>query len=133
MVSLFTAEPLPTSLTVAIGEIAGLLQLHGKWMNGEPTSLLTHGLPIGFLKRTEPREYGGLTVLFADRFDQIHLKLFAVSAPNDKHHMDLRALAPTREELLAAAKWARSQAAGEGFEMEMRATLRTFGVELDDA
>ena len=47
--------------------------------------------------------------------------------------MDLRALAPTREELLAAAKWARSQAAGEGFEMEMRATLRTFGVELDDA
>jgi hypothetical protein len=91
------------------------------------------GLPTGFLGRCTRRQFGGLTVLFADRFDQIHLKLFAISRPFDKHYHDLRRLSPTREELLAAAAWARSQAVGEGFEMELRGALDAFGVTLDDA
>lgn len=64
--------------------------------------------------------------------DQIHLKLFATSGPYDKHYADLRALAPTREELLAAAKWVRTQASGEGAEFELRGTLASFGVEFED-
>lgn len=128
---LVSAEPLPAGLRTAIADVA-LLVGSDRWMNGEPTSLLIHGLPSGFLDRCERRTYGGLTILLADRVDQIHLKLFAISAPNDKHHADLRALSPTAAELVSAAQWARTQATGEGFEMELRATLATFGVELGD-
>ena len=130
---LVSAEPLPTPLAEAISDVATLHRLQAKWMNGGPTSLLRQGLPVGFLDRCTHRRFGGLTVLFADRFDQIHLKLFAISRPFDKHHSDLQRLSPTREELLAAAAWARTQAVGEGFEMELRAALDTFGVKLDDA
>lgn len=128
---LVSAEPIPGPLVAAISDVAELHRLQPKWMNSEPTSLLHHGLPSGFLGRCARREFGGLTVLFADRFDQIHLKLLATSRPGDKHHVDLQHLRPTREELLSAAEWARSQAVGEGFEMELRASLATFGVELD--
>jgi hypothetical protein len=71
-------------------------------------------------------------LLLASRFDQIHLKLLAISRQHDKHHADLRRLAPSPAELQAAAAWARTQAAGEGFEFELRGILATFGVELDD-
>lgn len=130
---LVSAQPLPAALAEAIADVAQLHRLPPKWMNGGPTSLLRHGLPSGFLDRCTRRQFGGLTVLFADRFDQIHLKLFAISRPFDKHHSDLQRLSPARDELLAAAQWARTQATGEGFEMELRAALATFGVNLDDA
>lgn len=130
--TLQTADPLPATLVEAISDIAQLHGLQRKWMNNGPTSPLVHGLPAGFLTRCTPRTYGGLTVLFASRFDQIHLKLLAIDHPNDKHHVDLRRLQPTREELLAAVSWARTQAVGEVFEMELRRTLASFGVELDD-
>ncbi|MEO7734686.1 MAG: DUF6036 family nucleotidyltransferase [Kofleriaceae bacterium] len=130
---LTSAQPLPAPLAEAIVDIATLHHLQKKWMNGGPTSLVRLGLPHGFLDRCTRRQFGGLTVLFADRFDQIHLKLFAMSRPFDKHHHDLQRLTPTRDELLAAAAWARTQAVGEGFEMELRAALNAFGVPIDDA
>ena len=102
-------------------------------MNGGPTRLLHSGLPAGFLDRCSRRQFGGLTVLFADRFDQIHLKLLAMGRPFDRHHRDLQRLSPTTEELMAAATWARTQATGEGFELELRGALAAFGVTLDDA
>ncbi|HWO24003.1 MAG TPA: DUF6036 family nucleotidyltransferase [Kofleriaceae bacterium] len=130
--TLQSAEPLPSTLVEAISDVAKLHGLQPKWMNNGPTSLLVHGLPEGFLDRCTPRTYGGLTVLFASRFDQIHLKLLASNRLNDKHHADLRRLQPTREDLLAAASWARTQAVGEVFEMELRRTLASFGVEFAD-
>jgi hypothetical protein len=127
-----SAEPLPEALSSAIADIAKLHSLRPKWMNNEPTSLLVHGLPVGFLARCVSHEWGGLKIFFASRFDQLHLKLLAISSPGDKHHVDLKRLQPTKDELIAAARWARTQAAGEGFEMELRASLRSFGVDVDD-
>lgn len=131
--TLTSAEPLPPSLATAVAEIATMYRLDPKWMNAEPTSLLRHGLPKGFLDRCVRREFSALTVLFASRFDQIHFKLLAISRPNDKHHADLKQLEPTREELWSAVRWVRTQATGEGSEMELRAALASFGVDLDDA
>jgi hypothetical protein len=59
-------------------------------------------------------------------------ELLAIDRLDDKHHADLRRLQPTREELLAAASWSRTQAVGEVFEMELRRSLASFDVELDD-
>jgi len=130
--TLITAEPMPGTLLDAITAIGALHGLNPKWMNGEPTSLLRHGLPDGFLARCVRRDFGGVTLLLASRFDQIHLKLFAFERPGDKHELDLRRLAPTRDELLSAATWVRTHAVGEEAEWELRAKLRRFGVELDD-
>jgi hypothetical protein len=129
---LVTAEPLPPALAAAISDVAKVRGLHPNWINGEPTGLLTHGLPDGFLERCSRRSFGALTIHFADRFDQIHLKLIASSHPHDKHHRDLEALNPTELELRAAVSWARTQVHGEGAELELRAILATFGVEIDD-
>jgi hypothetical protein len=130
--TLQSARPLPVTLVAAIADVAELLGLQPKWMNNEPTGLLRNGLPDGFLERCVSRTYGGLTVLFASRLDQIHLKLLAIDRPNDKHHVDLKRLQPTREELLEAVAWTRRHADGEGFELELRAILATFDVGLDD-
>ena len=130
--TLQTAEPLPATLVAAIADVAQLHGLHPKWMNNGPTSLLRNGLPDRFLERCVSRQYGGLTVWFASRFDQIHLKVLAIERPNDKHHVDLKRLQPSRGELLSAAAWARRQATGEVFEMELRSILASFDVVLDD-
>jgi hypothetical protein len=67
------------------------------------------GLPEGFLQRVSRWDLGaGLTVHFASRLDQIHLKLYAlVDQGLGKHEGDLRALTPSREELIQAARWTR--------------------------
>ena len=127
--TLIPAQPLPTTLRDAVADIAALRNLQPKWMNGEPTSLLQRGLPEGFLARCERRQFGGLTVLLASRFDQIHLKLYAVSGPHDKHYADLRRLQPTRDELTAAATWVRRHSVSED---DLRNALDSFGVTLDD-
>lgn len=45
---------------------------------------------------------------------------------------DLRAMDPSREELLAAARWTRSHDPSVGFLGELRAALKLFDVEADD-
>jgi hypothetical protein len=128
-----SAEPLPDSLTAAIRDVGDVLGLDASWMNNGPTSLMRFGLPDGFLERCIRREYGGLTVLLAARFDQIHLKFFAAvdGAPGDKHHGDLQTLAPTRTELEAAYTWARTHDPSAGFDVVARGVLATFGVEVE--
>ena len=129
---LVTAEPLPRPLEQAVVELATVLDLHPRWLNAGPTSLLRHGLPEGFLSRCSRRTWGGLTVLFADRVDQIHFKVLAASGPHDKHFHDLRQLQPTREELVAAVAWARTQATGEVFEAELDSLVSALGFEFHD-
>jgi hypothetical protein len=84
------------------------------------------GLPVGFLSRLQRREYGShLTVFLPDRYDLIHLKLFAgVDQGPGRHWSDLKALNPTTDEMLAAARWVLGQDAGDVFPSVVRDALR---------
>lgn len=102
------------------------------WLNSGPTAMLQWGLAEGFVERLTARSYGALTAHFASRFDQIHFKLFAFAdLGGGRHEADLKALAPSREELLVAAAWAQTQDPSEGFRGVLAAALEQLGV--DDA
>ncbi len=109
------AEPFPEDLQRCVRSVGKTLDLaqherDGKdWLNPCPAFLLTLGLPEGFESRLTSKVYGALTIRLPDRIDLIHLKLWAAT---DRHRArsavdieDLRALAPTREEILQAAAW----------------------------
>lgn len=112
-----SAKPLPAPLAEAIADVALLLGLPGDWLNSGPTSQLRFGLPEGFRERTVRRVYGGLTINFASRLDQICLKLYAAvdDSPRGKHFADLQTLAPSAEEIAFAASWVKTQDAAEEF------------------
>lgn len=124
------AEPLPGELLAARGRVARDFAVPDTWLNSGPTGLLDSGLPEGFLERVESRTYGpALTVHFASRLDQIHLKLYAlVDQGPGKHESDLRALTPTQEELIQAARWTRTHDPSEGFLPMLEAALEHLGV-----
>lgn len=128
------ADPFPPELARARDDVATTLGIPRDWLNPGPTALLTHGLPEGFDARTTTRRYGSLTLRIAGRSDQIFLKLYAAvdQGPRSKHVVDLRKLAPTPEELLAAARWARGHDPSPGFREMSRQALAAFGVEDDD-
>lgn len=125
------AEPLPKKLATARDRVARDFSLPVDWLNPGPTDLLKFGLPEGFIDRLERRDYGdNLTVYLASRYDQIHFKLYAlVDQGPGKHEDDLRALAPTEEELLAAAHWSRSHDPSEGYAQMLRDVLTHLGVD----
>jgi hypothetical protein len=127
---LVTAEPLPEVLVAARDVVARDFGLPSDWLNAGPASLVDLGLPEGLKERAERRVYGpGLTVLFASRFDQIHLKLYAtVDQGAGKHLTDLTALNPTADELLAAARWTRTHDPSEGYRTVLTEVLAHFGV-----
>jgi hypothetical protein len=127
---LLTAEPLPDALRDAAQTVARDFGLQSDWLNPGPTTLLDLGLPEDFHERAELRTYGsGLDVLFASRFDQIHFKLYAtVDQGAGKHLSDLRALAPTEQELLDAAAWSRTQDPSEGYLAVLQGVLAHLGV-----
>src|SRR6266498_2227597 len=108
--TLIDPRPLPAELIAARDRVARDFGLPENWLNPASADLLDFGLPEGFVDRLERREYGShLTVHFASPFDQIHFKLYAmVDQGAGKHEADLRALSPTRAELLAAARWTRT-------------------------
>ena len=129
---LLDPRPLPQGLLDARARIAEDFGLPRDWLNAAPSSLLDFGLPAGFIERLERRDYGpALTVWLASRLDQIHFKLYALAdqAPGSKHDLDLRSLDPTREELLAAARWVVTHDPSEGFRHELSAALAHLGVE----
>jgi hypothetical protein len=130
---LSSAEPLPVVLATAAARVARDLGLPTDWLNPGPTALLDLGLSQGFLDRTHRVEIGqGLVVLYADRYDQIHFKLYAmVDQGGGRHEEDLRSLVPTREELLAAARWTTSHDPSIGFRQQLLLALGELGV--DDA
>lgn len=125
-----SAKPLPASLATARDRVARDFALPSDWLNPGPTDMLRFGLPDGFIDRLERRDYGdGLTVYFASRYDQIHFKLYAlVDQGPGKHETDLRALSPTQDELLAAARWSRLHDPSEGYEGVLREVLAHMGV-----
>ncbi len=127
---LVPADPLPRALAEARDRVARDFGLPADWLNPGPTELLRFGLPDGFLSRVETRSYGpALTVRYAGRLDQIHFKLYAmVDQGAGRHEADLRALEPTADELLSAARWTRTHDPSEGFRQELEAALAHLGV-----
>ena len=128
---LHPAEPLPEALRMARDRVARDFDLAENWLNGGPTDLLTWGLPVGFMTRVVTRHYGNaLTVHFAGRVDQIHFKLFAmVDQAGGRHEADLRALQPSKDELIAAARWSVTQDPSPGYRMVLMDALSALGVE----
>ncbi|MEN0068084.1 MAG: DUF6036 family nucleotidyltransferase [Myxococcota bacterium] len=123
------AEPFPPALEAAVHDVAAALDLSDDWLNPGPTDLLDFGLPSGFADRV----FSGLTVRLASRDDQVAFKLYAAADqwPSESRHLsDLRALAPTREELLAAARWCRTHDPSSGFRnVLLLPVLTALGVE----
>lgn len=124
------ADPLPPALARARDRVARDFAVPADWLNPGPTELLRFGLPDGFLSRVETRYYGpALTIHHAGRLDLLHFKLYAmVDQGAGRHEADLRALAPTGGELLAAARWARTHDPSPGFRRELEAVLAHLGV-----
>jgi hypothetical protein len=128
--TLETATPLPEELRVARDRVARDFGLPESWLNDGPASLLDLGLPAGFMSRAVRRDYGpSLTVWFASRLDQVHFKLYAtVDSGPGRHEADLRALGPTREELLAAAEWSRTHDPSPAYRSALLEVLEFLGV-----
>jgi len=126
------ALPLPEPLADARTRVARDFHLPEDWLNSEAgADMLRLGLPDGFTERLTRRRYGSsLTVHYASRVDQIHFKLHAtVDRGGGKHLSDLQALAPTEDELRAAARWARTHDPSEGFLSLLKQVLAYFKVE----
>jgi hypothetical protein len=104
--------------------------LDENWLNAGPTELLRWGLPDGFWARVVTRRYAeALAVHFASRLDQIHFKLYAtVDQAGGRHEADLRALRPSQEELIAAARWSVTHDPSPGYRTVLLEALRTLGV-----
>lgn len=89
---------------------------------------------LAALARATSRHWGGLVLHLASRLDQIFFKLYAAvdQGPRSKHFEDLRRLVPSRDELVAAARWARTHDPSEGFRGELLKALRDLGVDHAD-
>jgi hypothetical protein len=110
--------------------------------SGTPSALVVTGsiqvrrlcsslaFPEGFAERAQTRRFGHLTLHLASRSDQICFKVYAATdqGPDSKHFDDLNALAPTRNELIEAARWARTHDPSEGFQEELIALLQVMGM-----
>jgi hypothetical protein len=122
-------RPMSAALIDAADKVARELQLDPHWLNTGPADQVRAGLPEGFLSRLTRHDYGPcLTIFFPDRFDLIHLKLFAIMDQGPgRHSRDLQALQPTGDELLMAARWVLTQDAGEAFPQIVRNTLTAIG------
>lgn len=129
-----SADPLAPPLREAIRDVARAFDLPENWLNPGPAALLDLGLPEGFAGRAHIQRYGALEIRLADRLDQIHFKLYAAvdQGPRSKHFADLRALEPAREELLRAARWARTHDPSEGFRAGLEAALEALGLRATD-
>jgi hypothetical protein len=128
------AEPFPLPLAQAVASVGRAFRLSDDWLNPGPTDLLRFGLPEGFRERTTLRRFGALTLHIAGRFDQVCFKLYAAvdQGPGSKHAADLRALRPSRDELLAAGRWSRTHDPSDGYRQALVELLAAFDVEAAD-
>jgi hypothetical protein len=124
------ADPLPADLVTAVRDVGATLGIGDQWLDPGPASLLDLGLPHGFEQRVETQRFGSLILHLASRPDQICFKLYAATdqGPDSKHFADLKGLTPTRAELIAGARWARTQDPSENFRSELVGLLRTMGM-----
>jgi hypothetical protein len=130
------ADRIPAALEAAVRDVGAALGLSDRWLNNEPAGLFDFGLPEGYEDRVEIRRYEALEVHIIGRFDLICFKLYAAVdrfGPHESKHLsDLRALEPTRDDLLAAARWTRTHDGSPGFMINLSHVLSLLGVEAED-
>lgn len=129
---LVTPDPLPECLETAAKEVAAIVGSEPDWLNNLPGrgegGLYQMGLPEGFADRLQQKDYGThLKVWFINRFDQIHFKLYAAVDRGGYHVEDLRALGPTADDLLAAARWCVTHDVSPEFRELLQSFLKEFG------
>ncbi len=130
-----TIDVLPDALRQAVEDVARTYGLRRDWLNLGPRSLLELGLPEGFQGRLERIDYGALAVWFAGRYDLVCFKLYAAADhwPSASRHLqDLEALSPTREDLDAAARWARTHDPSAAFSGLLDGVLQHLGYRTGD-
>ena len=130
---LIPARPLPEWLFKAVRQASKDFGLMENWFNTGPSdeSFFKFGFPEGLVDRLTTRDYGPkLRIGYISRYDQIFFKLYATadSGPG-RHYQDLQDLGPSADELLAAARWTRSQDPSEGFRFVLGEVLKTMGHE----
>lgn len=130
---LVTAKPLPDWLVKAVDQVQADLGLLDKWFNTGPSddSFFQFGFPAGMAERLQTRDYGpSLRISYISRYDQVFFKLYATADTDQgRHYRDLQDLNPTAEELLAAARWTRTQDPSEGFLYVLSNVLTSLGHE----
>ncbi len=125
---LVTAEPLPPHLVTAVERVSEMMYLPEDWLNNGPASQFVMGLPPGFADRLQRVDIGNkLTIHYISRADQIYFKTFASADRGGYHIADLKALAPTHEEILSAALWCMEQDVSEGFRFIIKEMLTQTG------
>jgi len=130
---LISARPLPDWLVKAVQQVRHQLGLMENWFNTGPSddSFFRFGFPEGMTERFVTQDFGpakNLCISFIGRRDQIYFKLYAsVDSGQGRHYQDLQDLRPTAEELLAAARWTRTQDPSEGFLFVLTETLKSLG------
>ncbi len=126
---LVSAAPLPDDLLQAVHKVGNALEIGKDWLNPGPTSLLELGLPEGFKSRLHTRKFGGLTIHYAGRLDQICFKLYASvdQGPQSKHFTDLKFLRPTEAELQTAKHWCVTQDVSDEFDLTLHEALNSLG------
>jgi hypothetical protein len=125
---LVDSEPLPEYLIEAADRVGKVLNLPVDWLNNGPASQFQMGLPQGFQERLTTVIVGKkLTVHYIGRYDQIFFKTFASADRGGYHVSDLKALNPTEEELIAAAKWCMTQDTSEAFRMILKDMFKQLG------
>ena len=127
-------DPLPEELLKAARDVSLDLDLPADWLNNGPSQgdggLFRMGLPEGIIKRAVKQTFGKyLTVFWIDRFDQIHLKLYASIDRGGYHIEDLLELNPTEEEIFAASAWCMTHDVSEGFKRLLLSFLGKFGYD----
>jgi hypothetical protein len=120
---------LPEPFRTAISDVARVFGLADDWVNLGPASLLDLGLPDGFRDRLERRDYEGLVVWLAGRFDMICFKLYAAAdqTPRSRHFQDLEELEPSLAELQAAARWTGTHDPSPAYRDALVRTLAALG------
>jgi len=128
-IGLVDPRPLSPTLAKVVDAVGSELDFPQGWLNAGPADQVMAGFPEGFLSRLIRQEYGPkLIIHYPDRFDLIHLKLFAaVDQGPGRHVSDLMKLAPTDDEMLSAARWVLTQDCGEGFALIVKDAVTKIG------
>ncbi len=129
-IGLIDPEPMPDYLIQAAEVTGRSLGLPKDWLNCGPVDLFRMGLPDGLKERLVCKHIGEkLEVYYISRIDQIFFKLYAAVDRGGYHIDDLVKLAPTSDELPAAARWTMTHDVSEGFRMMLMELLKELGFE----
>jgi hypothetical protein len=130
---MISPDPLPSKIIQGAEFVREALGLPENWLNNGPSrnpgGLFQSGLPSGMAGRLTKQDFGEkLSVYFLSRYDQIHLKLYAATDSGPGRHVDdFLKLAPKEDEVSAAALWALTQDASDGFRLMLSSMLKQLG------